>query len=228
MKPQSTQYAVPPQTRWSSKLHTMPSNTSIPRALAYNAVTFLCAVTSLVLLADAMLELNFPEAVLGLVFALVALMHSTWIPATLRRRRRRNRYRRTTGAARALAEVVDVMSGPEFEQYVARILQARGYRVKNTGGPGDYGVDIVATDRHGHKLAVQCKRQTALVDQDAIRQVVAGRKMPRYGCDSMMVVTNSGFTTSARALAAANNCRLIDRTGLWGFAHKTRHIPYAA
>jgi HJR/Mrr/RecB family endonuclease len=48
------------------------------------------------------------------------------------------------------------MSGREFEQSMADLLRAAGYKVDVLGGAGDQGVDLLV--KEGRKLiAVQCK-----------------------------------------------------------------------
>lgn len=108
---------------------------------------------------------------------------------------------------------VDTMTGEEFEEYVAELLRFQGYKTRMTPRSGDYGVDIVAS-RDGIKTAVQTKRYTKKLDQDPIREVIAGMIVRQYGCTKAMVITNSTFTEAAEYLAKQNNCELIDREKL--------------
>lgn len=107
---------------------------------------------------------------------------------------------------------IDAMDGLEFERYVADLLRRNGYSNVSMTERYDYGVDIIA-DRDGIRWGIQVKRYSGLVKAAAIRQVVAGLNM--YGCDQAMVITNSTYSTVAGQLAAANNCLLIDRRGLY-------------
>lgn len=109
---------------------------------------------------------------------------------------------------------VSRMSGVDFERYVGALLQSRGYRVTYTKASGDYGVDIIAK-RNRVSTAIQVKRYSKTLNQDAVRQAVAG--MSHYGCTASMVVTNSFFTPAAKTLAASNQCALIDgeKLGEW-------------
>src|SRR5260370_20876596 len=67
--------------------------------------------------------------------------------------------RRRNALRAAGLDQIDTMSGIEFEQYVAAVLQGVGYRaLKYTKTTGDFGVDLIATKGKG-KIAVQCKRQ---------------------------------------------------------------------
>jgi restriction system protein len=82
-----------------------------------------------------------------------------------------------------------------------------GFTVDRTRYVGDQGVDVIAEYR-GLRFAIQAKRYINNVGNDAVQQVVAGRAM--YGCQGAMVVTTSGFTSSACQLADVNGCHLID------------------
>lgn len=106
---------------------------------------------------------------------------------------------------------VDNMPGLEFEHYVAQLLKHKGYRVSVTRGSGDLGVDVIA-EKEGSRFAVQVKRQTSNVSRRAVSDAVAGKQ--HYQCDSSMVITNSNFTSGARALAKSNACKLVDRKEL--------------
>lgn len=103
---------------------------------------------------------------------------------------------------------IDAMDGIEFEHYVRALLEHRGFRAGVTPCSDDRGVDIVAV-RDDFRCAVQVKRHRGLVSRHAVSDAVAGMK--HYDCNAAMVVTNSTFTDSARALAASNDCLLVDR-----------------
>lgn len=103
---------------------------------------------------------------------------------------------------------VDRMSGREFEQYVACLLQHQGYRTTLTPTSGDLGVDIVA-ERGGVRCAIQCKRWSRQVPRTAVSDAVAGAA--HYRCTESMVVTTALFTPGAIQLARANKCGLVDR-----------------
>jgi HJR/Mrr/RecB family endonuclease len=106
-----------------------------------------------------------------------------------------------------LAEI-DEMDGTEFEEYVCRLLEHRGFQAALTGGSDDRGVDIVA-EREAIRCAVQVKRHWGMISRHAVSDAVGG--MRHYDCNAAMVVTNSYFTESAVALAESNDCALVDR-----------------
>ncbi|MFI5240612.1 MAG: restriction endonuclease [Candidatus Saccharimonadia bacterium] len=105
----------------------------------------------------------------------------------------------------------DSMDGLEFEHYVANLLRASGFRGVSLTERYDFGIDIIA-EKDGIRWGIQVKRYSGLVKASAVRQVVTGLKL--YGCDQAMVITNSTYSAVARRLAAANDCVLVDRSGL--------------
>lgn len=106
---------------------------------------------------------------------------------------------------------VDLMSGHHFEHYLGRLLRSRGYNVTVTKGSGDLGIDIIAQSGN-QKIAIQAKRHSQRVSRRAISDAVAGAKY--YGCNQIMVITNSYFSSDAITLARVNNCVLVDRDTL--------------
>lgn len=104
---------------------------------------------------------------------------------------------------------IDLMSGLEFERYVARLLENDGYQNIQLTEKYDYGIDIIAI-KDGLTWGIQVKRCSGLVKANAVRQVVTALRM--YGCDRAMVVTNGEFSRVAIELAASNDCLLVDRS----------------
>jgi restriction system protein len=123
-----------------------------------------------------------------------------------RRNARRDALYRATGQS-----AVDAMTGVEFEHYVAAVLRGIGYTVELTRATGDFGVDLIAT-RDDIRTAVQCKRQSRVVNGSAIQQVVAGAAV--HDCGATMVVSNHRYTRAAEQLADVHGCVLVDRTRL--------------
>lgn len=110
------------------------------------------------------------------------------------------------GAATPGAAEQAVMSGTEFEDYVARIARSCGVPVIMTAITGDWGVDLIVGHRP-NRLAVQCKRLSRPVGASAVQEVVAGA--PMQDCTQTMVVTNNEFTPAARKLAELHGCELV-------------------
>ncbi|RGC67648.1 Restriction endonuclease [Micromonospora sp. MW-13] len=148
-------------------------------------------------------------AVAGLLFA----------RARQRARQRAEQERQRAEQARRdrLIAVTDAMSGPEFERWFARLLEASGFRqVTVTGGAGDRGADVVAVAPDGRRVVVQCKRQSAhnRVGSAAIQRF-AGTCREVHGGQLCVIVTNSFFTAGDGVrLARQLDIALVDRAAL--------------
>jgi len=102
---------------------------------------------------------------------------------------------------------IDIMTGLEFEKYVAKYLRDQGCKTKLTE-KYDLGIDIVAV-KDGIRYGVQVKRYKGVVGANAVRQAVTALNL--YDCDRAMVITNSYFSKTAIRLALSNDCILLDR-----------------
>ncbi|WP_082683005.1 restriction endonuclease [Mycobacterium sp. GA-1285] len=125
----------------------------------------------------------------------------------------------TTPGARE--DVTAAMSGPQFEDHVARVARSCGAPVIMTAITGDWGVDIIVGKRP-NRLAIQCKRQSRPVGAGAVQEVVAGA--PMQDCTKTMVVTNHEFTPAARKLAELHGCELVAGTDLPRLASTIRRL----
>lgn len=99
----------------------------------------------------------------------------------------------------------------EFEFACAEIMGRQGWRTRVTKGSGDQGVDLIA-ERNGIKVAVQCKMYSGVVGNGAVQEVYSGKSF--YGADIGIVVTTSGFTSSAKELARALDVYLLHESQL--------------
>lgn len=106
---------------------------------------------------------------------------------------------------------IDIMTGLEFEHYVAELLKQNGFHKVKLTERYDLGVDIIA-EKEGVWWGIQVKRHAGLVKANAVRQIVADLRI--YGCDRAMVITNSTFSKVAQRLAQTNDCLLVDQKGL--------------
>ena len=107
------------------------------------------------------------------------------------------------GAARCLR-----LDGPEFEAYVALVLQDNGFKhVELTKGSGDQGVDILA-ERNGKTYAIQCKNYEGAVGNFAVQEAYTGAQF--YGCEYAAVICPGAFTRGAKELAASTGVLLWD------------------
>lgn len=103
---------------------------------------------------------------------------------------------------------VDKLSGKAFESYLIAQFKHMGYRVFQTEDSHDYGADLLLKKR-GESIVVQAKRYDRNVGLSAVQEAVGA--VAYYGADRAMVVTNSGFTKSAKNLARQNDVELWDR-----------------
>lgn len=152
---------------------------------------------------------------LVLIFLVIAVLVIT-VLFKLKQREHNNKM------LRAL-ELVDanMMSGTDFEKYVAEIIKSQGYANVKLTEYYDWGVDIIA-EKDGVRWGIQVKRYSGMVKAAAVRQVVTG--LNKYNCSRAMVVTNSFYSRPARELAKSNNCVLVDKNTLaeWIIAFQSK------
>lgn len=94
----------------------------------------------------------------------------------------------------------------EFEEWCASELRAMGWDARVTGQAGDQGVDVRAV-RAGVVLVVQCKLYNQPAGNSAVQEVFAGKSF--YRAQLAAVVSSSGFTKSARAIAQQTGVVLL-------------------
>ncbi|MGH7802483.1 MAG: restriction endonuclease [Thermodesulfobacteriota bacterium] len=106
---------------------------------------------------------------------------------------------------------IDGISRTEFENYVIRLLTHRGFKVETTGEKIALGVTLIAK-KDEHQYAVQIERQTGAVSRLTVSDV--DREKHRYGCDKVILITNSHFSEDAIELARLKGFELVDRDTL--------------
>lgn len=99
------------------------------------------------------------------------------------------------------------VDGFEFEKWLADQLNQNGWTAYATRGSGDQGVDVVA-ECDGVTVGIQCKRYSSKVGNKAVQEIFSG--VQHMGLDKAVVVTNAGYTKSARDLAASTGVLLSD------------------
>lgn len=122
----------------------------------------------------------------------------------------------------ASINIVDKMTGEEFEEFLELHFKKEGYKTYLTPKTGDYGADLVVK-KGREKIVVQAKRWNQNVGVEAVQQAVASIKY--YKAHRAMVITNSSFTENARNLAKANNVTLIDRKDILKLTEKNQSCP---
>lgn len=81
-----------------------------------------------------------------------------------------------------------------FEELIAALFRARGYRVETTARSGDEGVDVVAVDPDpvtGGKIVIQAKRYRHTVSPTAVRDLDS--TVRHHGAIKGILVTTAGF-----------------------------------
>ncbi|MHB8107001.1 MAG: restriction endonuclease [Candidatus Cryosericum sp.] len=106
---------------------------------------------------------------------------------------------------------VDAMDGTQFEEFLGVLFAHLGYRVQHVGMSHDFGADLVLTSRRT-RIVVQAKRYAGNVGIGAVQEVLGAVRY--YRGTRGIVVTSSGFTESARELAARSDIELWDRQRL--------------
>ncbi|GJE58192.1 restriction endonuclease [Methylobacterium trifolii] len=109
--------------------------------------------------------------------------------------------------------------GIGYERFCAGRLAQGGWRTHATPASGDQGADIVAT-RGRTRLVVQCKRLGRPVGNAAVQEAAAARRY--WSGDVAAVVSNAGFTSAARKLAAATGVLLLHHDDLPGLEPEGR------
>lgn len=106
---------------------------------------------------------------------------------------------------------IEEMSGEDYEEYCARILEVEGWVLETTPTTGDQGVDLIASIED-FRVCIQCKRYSKPVGNKAVQEVVAG--MVHWNGTHAVVASNAGFTPSARKLANSTGVTLISELEL--------------
>lgn len=103
-------------------------------------------------------------------------------------------------------EQVDLLSGSEFEEWVAERLRGEGFKVEVTRASGDFGVDLIASV-DDVRIGIQAKRWRGPVGNQAVQAVNAG--CDYFDCWLGAVVTTSRFTAAAVQQAERSRRRIL-------------------
>ncbi|MDA9076218.1 restriction endonuclease [Burkholderiaceae bacterium] len=116
------------------------------------------------------------------------------------------------------------MTPIEYEIHCKNLLIKAGWRAISTPKSGDQGADVICISG-SHKLVVQCKLYSQPVGNSAVQEVISARIF--YEADLAAVVTNVGFTSSAKTLALKADVALLNDSMLeaWGKKNlKSKHV----
>lgn len=108
-------------------------------------------------------------------------------------------------------EMIDQMTGVQFEEYVSVLFKNQGYSVQATPITGDYGADVILK-KNKETIVVQAKRYKNNVGVKAVQEIIPAMKM--YHATEAWVITNSYYTQQALTLAKRNKVRMINRDEL--------------
>jgi hypothetical protein len=107
--------------------------------------------------------------------------------------------------------VLESMAPPDFERLIAGLFKERGYDVAQTDPARDAGVDLVMTSQKDKEIVLivlkKLSRQSR-VSVEAVRQLLGA--VVSVGASAGMLVSTTGFTSAALALAA--NTPIVLRT----------------
>lgn len=107
----------------------------------------------------------------------------------------------------------------EFEAYCARLLKDAGWSARATQGSGDQGIDVIG-ERDGVKAVFQVKMYSSPVGNKAVQEVIAGKAFA--SADLAYVVSNTGYTPSAKDLANKSGVKLLH------YSELSRLHPYSS
>lgn len=117
-------------------------------------------------------------------------------------------YHKAQKAKPANGVLLQGLSGVEFEIWISKLLKENGFAdVRGTPATGDQGADLIAK-KDGKTIIIQAKRYQGTVGNKAVQEVISAVQF--YRGDEGLVITNSTFTPSAKALAHRSNIKLID------------------
>ena len=108
----------------------------------------------------------------------------------------------------------EIMTGYEFEEYIAKLFKSKGFEVQRTAYSHAGGIDLVAIYNapiFSGKYIIQCKKYTdTLVGQPVIRDLYG--VIMSENANKGILITTSDFTEEAYAFAKNKNIELINGT----------------
>ena len=110
-----------------------------------------------------------------------------------------------------IRRLMNTLSGYDFEEFIAHLLQCMGYKTRVTQRSGDGGVDIIAhQDALGFQppiIKVQCKRSTSTNGDPEVNQLLGTLRQGEFG----LFINLGSYSRPARLLERNDpRVRLID------------------
>jgi restriction system protein len=98
------------------------------------------------------------------------------------------------------------LTGPQFEELIASLFRKDGYSVRQCGGTGDEGIDLVLVTGQ-EKDVVQCKRWKNDIGSPIVREFYGAlmHANARHG----FIITTASFSQSARDFAKGKPISLV-------------------
>lgn len=132
--------------------------------------------------------------------------------------RRRWELARARGLRLQLAEI-DALHHSEFEHAIRDLMFRDGCAdAVRTGGRGDAGADVIATDPSGRRWVFQCKHRKNGLAGSPIGtpdlQRLNGTARPVHHADVVVMLTNGRFTRDAIPFSRSQKIHLVDRQTL--------------
>ncbi len=100
---------------------------------------------------------------------------------------------------RSLREI-ELMSGLDFEQFLAQLFAKIGYTNIRLTSLKDQGGDVICNSPSGVRTVIQAKRWSRRVGNKVVQEVLGA--ILHYDCQEGLVVTNNVFTVAAAELAS--------------------------
>ena len=109
-----------------------------------------------------------------------------------------------------IVKTIDEMSGLDFEEFSKTYLQRRKLRVDFSRNV-DHGIDIVAYEKDGTKVVVQCKNNRKKPVGPDIGRALMGSDGYKNSKEKVrgMIIASGGFTRGAKDYAEQNNIELV-------------------
>ncbi|WPW23365.1 restriction endonuclease [Streptomyces sp. HNS054] len=113
---------------------------------------------------------------------------------------------------------VDAMTGTQFEQLVAALCRRDGCtEVRQVGGAGDNGADVLGRLPDGRTMVIQCKRYAPhrTIASREVRDLLAAKV--HFAADVAIFATTTRFSRQAEAFASGHQILTLHRDffGLW-------------
>lgn len=107
------------------------------------------------------------------------------------------------------------LKGRDLEYRVADLYRKLGYKVVDTSGPNDKGIDLIL-QKSNTTTIVQCKGHESPVGPAIVRELYGALKSS--GGENAILVSPAGFTRGAKQTAAGHKIQLISSQELIAMA----------